>query len=111
VPNLFTNQEAAYKSFRVAAPGETGDRNFIRYPSYIVLDLGLSKSFRMPWEDHRLQLRVEAFNVTNTQKFGALADTTFGLDPYRSTPQASFGKFTGIQGEPRILQFAIRYDF
>ncbi len=111
VPNLFSDQEAAYKSFRVAGPGETGDRNFIRYPSYIVLDLGLSKSFKMPWENHRLQLRVEAFNVTNTQKFGALADTTFGLDPYRSTPQSSFGKFTAIQGEPRILQFAIRYDF
>ena len=111
VPNLFSDQEGAYQSFRVAGPGETGDRNFIRYPSYIVLDLGLSKSFKMPWEDHRLQFRVEAFNVTNTQKFGALADTTFGLDPYRSTPQSSFGKFTGIQGDPRILQFAVRYDF
>ncbi|HEY8559273.1 MAG TPA: TonB-dependent receptor [Pyrinomonadaceae bacterium] len=114
VPNLFSDAVAAYKSFRVAGPGETGDRNVIRFPSYIVLDLGLSKAFKMPWENHRLQLRVEAFNVTNTQRFGPANDAidlTFGLDPYRSTPQTSFGKFTAIQGEPRILQFAIRYDF
>jgi len=110
-PNLFSDPVGAYKSFRVAGPGETGDRNFIRYPSYIVLDMGLYKSFKMPWENHRLQLRVEAFNVTNTQKFGALADTTFGLDPFRGTPQSTFGKFSGIQGEPRIFQFAVRYDF
>jgi hypothetical protein len=114
VPNLFSDAVGAYKSFRVAGPGETGDRNVIRYPSYIVLDMGLSKAFKMPWENHRLQLRVEAFNVTNTQKFGPTNDAidlTFGLDPYRSSPQSTFGKFTAIQGEPRILQFAIRYDF
>jgi hypothetical protein len=111
VPNLFSDPTEAYQSFRVAAPGETGDRNAIRYPGYIVLDLGLAKSFKMPWnENHRVQFRVDTFNLTNTQKF-TLADTIFGLDPYRDTPSSTFGNFGAIQGAPRVLQFAIRYDF
>jgi Carboxypeptidase regulatory-like domain len=37
-PNQFTDPVAAYKSFRSPGPGETGDRNQFRDPSYIVLD-------------------------------------------------------------------------
>jgi hypothetical protein len=111
VPNLFADPTTAYQSFRVAAPGETGDRNAIRYPGYIVMDLGLAKSWGMPWaENHKVQLRVDAFNVTNTQRFTA-ADTIFGLDPYLSSPSRTFGNFGAIQGTPRVIQFAIRYDF
>ena len=111
VPNLFSDPEAAYQSFRLAGPGETGDRNVLRYPGYIVLDMGLAKSFQMPWnEKHKIQLRVEAFNVTNTQKFTTV-DTIFGEDPFRSQPSSTFGNFSEIQGSPRVLQFAIRYDF
>jgi hypothetical protein len=57
-----------------------------------------------------VQFRVDAFNVSNTQRF-ALADTIFGLDPYREQPSSTFGNFSSIQGTPRILQFALRYDF
>lgn len=111
VPNLFGDPIAAYQSFRVAAPGETGDRNVLRYPGYFVLDMGIAKSFQMPWsENHKIQFRVESFNLTNTQSF-TTADTIFGLDPFKSTPQSSFGNFSAIQGEPRIFQFALRYDF
>ncbi len=111
VPNLFTDRTAAYKSFRVAAPGETGDRNAIRYPCYIVMDIGLAKTFRSPFgENHRIQLRVDTFNLTNTQKF-TVVDSIFGLDPYRDTPSPTFGNFGAIQGSPRVIQFALRYDF
>lgn len=111
VPNLFSDPVAAYQSFRVAAPGETGDRNVLRYPGYIVLDMGLYKSFSMPWsENHKIQFRVESFNLTNTQKFTTV-DSIFGLDPFREQPQSTFGNFSAIQGEPRIFQFALRYDF
>lgn len=111
VPNLFRDPTAFYQSFRNANPGETGDRNVIRYPGYIVLDMGLAKSFQMPWnENHKIQFRVDTFNLTNTQRFTA-ADTIFGLDPYRDTPSSTFGNFGAIQGAPRILQFAFRYDF
>jgi hypothetical protein len=111
VPNLFRDRTAAYQSFRVAAPGETGDRNVLRYPGYIVMDLGLAKTFKMPWnENHKVQFRVDTFNLTNTQKFTDV-DSIFGLDPFRETPSSTFGNFAAIQGTPRVIQFALRYDF
>ena len=70
-PNLFSDPLAAYRSFRPARPGEVGDRNVLRAPGYISLDMGLYKSFKMPWEGHALQFRWEVFNVTNTQRFDA----------------------------------------
>jgi carboxypeptidase family protein len=113
-PNLFTDVLAAFKSFRSPGPGETGDRNILRYPSYIVLDAGLSKSFKMPYnENHRLVFRWETFNITNTQRLTGIADLNTGLDPFASgnLPGPSFGNFTAIQGAPRIMQFALRYEF
>jgi hypothetical protein len=115
------NTLAAYKSFRNARPGETGDRNVLRLPGYVNLDLGLSKSFNMPWgENHKLQVRLEGFNVTNTQRMGAVdfSRTGYGLG---LDPQTSIGglgdipdnwsNFTGIQGRPRNMQIGFRYSF
>jgi hypothetical protein len=66
----------------------------------------------MPWkESHKLTIRWETFNVTNTQRFTGNADNTNGLDPQFGSPGASFYNFTGIQGTPRVMQFALRYDF
>jgi hypothetical protein len=120
-PNLFTDRLAAYRSFRRARPGEVGDRNVLRAPGYIALDMGLYKSFKMPWEGHSLQFRWEVFNVTNTQRFDGLtiADLGLGADPYRglSSPSQEFGKFTSTQTPlnetkaGRVMQFALRYTF
>jgi hypothetical protein len=112
-PNLFgCDVTYAYQSWRNAKPGETGDRNVIRLPGYISLDMGLAKSFRMPWgEQHRLQFRVDAFNVTNTQRMGSVSNLQFDLDPQSNTPPDNWWNFTGIQGTPRVIQFGIRYSF
>lgn len=112
-PNLFSNSTTAYRSFRSPRPGETGDRNVLRYPSYFVLDAGLSKSFTMPWsENHKIQIRWETFNVTNSARLTGIADFSQGLDPQRNgTPGPSFGNFTGVQGDKRVMQFAFRYSF
>jgi hypothetical protein len=110
----------AYRSFRNAFPGETGDRNVFRLPGYVNLDMGLTKAFNLPWnENHRLQFRVEAFNVTNTQRMnapdtGSRTGYGLGLDP--STFEVddipvNWARFTSIQGAPRVLQFGIRYSF
>ena len=62
--NVFSNPQTAFNSFRNARPGETGDRNVFRLPGYSTLDLGLSKTFTMPWnENHKFQFRWEVFNV------------------------------------------------
>jgi len=116
-PKLFgCNTLAAYRSFRNAKPGETGDRNVFRVPGYVDLDMGLGKSFTMPWsEKHKLQIRVEAFNITNTQRMGQYdtSRTGFGivLDPQTATPPINWSNFTAIQGSPRVFQFGFRYEF
>ncbi|MEO8368976.1 MAG: TonB-dependent receptor [Candidatus Solibacter sp.] len=117
-PNLFSDPTYAYNSYRNAYPGEFGNRNVLRYPSSISLDMGLYKTFSIV-ERLRATLRAEAFNVSNTQRFSGIS--SFGLvrDPFTSqtpggtppAPPSTFGKFTGIQGTPRVFQFALRLDF
>ncbi|HLL76369.1 MAG TPA: TonB-dependent receptor [Pyrinomonadaceae bacterium] len=116
-PALFgCNLAEAYQSLRSAKPGETGDRNALRLPGYFVVDMGLGKSFVMPWsEGHKLQLRFEAFNVTNTQRMGNLVGgrTGYGIvvDPFTATPPPNWSAFGTIQGERRVMQFGFRYQF
>ena len=115
--NLFSDPQAAFNSFRNARPGETGERNVFRLPGYSTVNLGLSKSFDMPWsEGHKLSLRWEVNNVMNIQYFNGdnLTRSTFGLpqDPETGEAAGNFGKiFTSIQGTPRRMQFGVRYSF
>jgi hypothetical protein len=112
-PSLFgCDRTYAYQSWRNAKPGETGDRNVLRLPGYVSLDMGLAKSFGMPWgEQHKLQIRVDAFNVTNTQRLGSVSGLPIEQDPQRNTPPSDWWNFTGIQGSPRVIQFGVRYSF
>ena len=110
--NLFADPKAAYSSWRSPAPGETGARNILRGMGFFQLDLGLSKAFTMPWsEKHKIEIRWETFNVTNTQYLQGNADVTNGLDPQFGGPSPTFYNFTSIQGTPRVMQFAFRYEF
>ncbi len=110
--NLFADPVAAYQAWRSPAPGETGARNILRGMGFFTLDAGLYKSFAMPWsEKHKLTIRWETFNVTNSQFLQGNADVTNGLDPQFGQPGPTFYNFTSIQGNPRIMQFALRYDF
>jgi len=120
-PNIFSDPDAVYRSFRPARPGEVGDRNVLRAPSYITLDMGLNKTFKMPWEGHQLQFRWEVFNVTNTQRFDGLtiSDLSLDTDPHlgATSPSSDFGKFTSTQTPlnetkaGRVMQFGLRYIF
>ncbi|HSK72644.1 MAG TPA: TonB-dependent receptor [Pyrinomonadaceae bacterium] len=111
-PNLFSNPQAAYNSFRSPFPGETGTRNALRFPYYIVLDAGLAKSFQMPWnENHKVTFRWDVFNVTNTARLTGLANFSLGYQPDKGNPPANWANFTTQQGSPRVMQFALRYDF
>ena len=137
-PKLFCDPTAAYRNFRNPLPGESGDRAPFRLPGYVTLDLGLGKEFTMPWsERHKLQIRWEVFNVTNTQRLGAIdaSRTGYGItaDPggrpfgctpgstcvaqggtgngNPATPPTNWSNFTGIQGTPRVMQVGVRYSF
>ncbi|HEU4710103.1 MAG TPA: TonB-dependent receptor [Pyrinomonadaceae bacterium] len=110
----------AYRSWRGAYAGETGDRNVLRMPGYVNLDMGLSKSFGMPWsENQELQIRFEVFNVTNTQRMGTIDTSRSGfglqLDPDKITSvsdiPSNWSNFTGIQGQPRVMQIGARFRF
>jgi carboxypeptidase family protein len=119
-PKLFGGCDLTtiYQNFRNPYPGETGGRNYLRMPGYFDLDLGLGKTWKMPWkEGHELQVRWDVFNVTNTQSFGAVDNSRtgmgVGLDPALNQlhPPANWSNFLQIQGQPRIMQIGARYSF
>lgn len=103
--NLFPDPAVAIESWRNTDVGESGQRNGVRGDGYFTLDMGLSKRFAMPWEGHSVQLRWEVFNVTNTARF----------DPWSASlslgGRGSFGKYQDILTNPRVMQFALRYEF
>ncbi len=125
-PNLFRDPLAVFKCFREPRAGEVGDRNVLRGEGYFTLDMGIAKTFKLPWEGHTVQFRAEVFNVTNTQKFANNSLLGFGLpvDPFllsdsdaRNEIPDNFGKYTATQTPlnetkaGRIVQFALRYQF
>ena len=129
-PKLFgCDPTGIYQSLRNARPGESGERNTLRLPGYFSLDVGLAKKFKMPWEGHTLEVRLEAFNLTNTQRMGALTGGRtgygVGLDPGGAPfgcsgnacatdpliPPTIWSNFSGIQGKPREMQFGAIYRF
>lgn len=113
LPTMFANPQQAFNSFRSPFPGETGDRNRIRFPSFWVVDMGLQKQFQMPWkETHKLGIKWEVFNVTNTPIFtGPISEPRLGYKPETRTVPTGFGEFTATKNNARVMQFALRYDF
>ncbi len=112
-PNLFGDLDALAKAIRGPAPGETGDRNAFRDTGYSVLDMSLQKTFRFPWnENHALQFRWEVFNVLNQQYLAGtrgvqVSEGAGGAVSFNS----GAGLFTGTRGNPRRMQFGLRFEF
>jgi len=106
--NLFPDPQGptGIGAFRHDLPGESGMRNTLRGPGFAALDAGLSKRWQMPYnETHSVQFRWEVFNVLNLTRFDVQSLTT-AID---SGP--SFGNFSGLLTSPRVMQFALRYEF
>jgi len=94
------------QAFRNGIPGESGGRNQIRGQGFAGLDMGLSKRWTMPWkESHSLQFRWEVFNVPNLHRFD-VQSINLNLDS-----STAFGNYTGLLTNPRVMQFALRYEF
>ena len=107
VPNLFANASAAFNDIAFTLPGLPGSRNVFTGPAYASVDMGLDKTFLMPWSERQnMQFRVTAYNVFNSVNFNL-----FNIDP---TSPGTFGNFTstaGPRGGAREMEFAVRYSF
>jgi len=107
VVSAFSNFADAQNSFREPYPGEAGQRNNLRGPGYFSLDAGLGKRWLMPWsEKHSLQLRWEVFNVLNAVRFDPLS-----INAVMDYSGSTFGQYTRLSTSPRVMQFALRYEF
>lgn len=105
-PNIFQDPATALKAFGFTDPGEIGNRNSVRGDGLFNIDMNLAKNFAIPkLEGHSVQLRWEVFNVTNSVRFDPL-----NINLALSNPSA-FGRYAGTLGGPRVMQFALRYDF
>ena len=100
-PSIFANTNAS-NSFADELPGHTGTRAAVRLASFINTDLAVTKVFRLPRESQRIQFRAEAFNAFNNVNF---TNPSLAL-----TAPSTFGEFQGVM-DPRVMQFALRYEF
>jgi Carboxypeptidase regulatory-like domain/TonB dependent receptor len=107
--NIFGNAAAvntAFNSFAADLPGQVGNRNTLRGDGFAGLDLGLSKRWKMPYkESHTVQFRWDVFNALNLTRFD-VQSLNLAI-----TNNSNFGNYTGLLTNPRVMQFALRYEF
>jgi len=84
---------------QTAEPGNAG-RNTVRGPGFASTDLSVFKNIDFA-RGHRLQLRVEAFNVFDQTRFG---------QPGNQIGTPNFGRITSAD-PGRIIQFGVKYLF
>ena len=82
-------------------PFGNAGRNSVRGLPTNQLDLGIHKSFAMPWESVHVQFRAEFFNLLNKTNFVA---------PNTDRSSAAFGTIRGTL-PPRQVQFALKLMF
>jgi hypothetical protein len=105
-PNIFPDPASALDSYDNTLVGETGERNGLRGDGFFGIDLGLGKTWKLPFEGHKLQFRWETFNLTNTVRFDVNSLT---LD--LGSGRGNFGKYSETLTNPRVMQFVLRYEF
>ena len=115
-PNLFTNPLSIvtgagqpvgqYGLFVETPAGQSGIRNNLRGPGLFNIDSGVYKVFTMPYsEHHKLQVRWETFNLTNSVRFsGVNASLT-------DNSSSNFGQLSNTLTAPRQMQIGMRYTW
>jgi len=103
---MFPDPAAAFGAYEFTFPGQSGSRNTVRGDGFLGLDASLSKRWIMPYkEGHSVQFRWEVFNVGNFTRFDV------NSNPPSLTNSTNFGTYTGLLTNPRVMQFALRYEF
>jgi len=109
--NIFADPAAAQTDFTLPLPGQVGSRNILRGDGFAGLDMSLVKRWKMPYnEAHNLEFRWEVFNVPNLTRFNAQGVGSSLLTSLTQSPN-SFGAYTSLLTQPRVMQFALRYEF
>jgi hypothetical protein len=92
--------------FQNASPNTWGTlgRNAMRGPGFANLDTALVRAFPMHFlgESGRSEFRFEAFNALNRTNLG---------QPDTGLSSGTFGQITSTNGDPRILQLALKIFF
>jgi hypothetical protein len=90
-------------AFAQPAAGTFGDlpRNAAVGPAYWNVNLAVSRLLNVA-AAQRLELRLEAFNLFNHFNWGT---------PQVNFNSGQFGRITTQAGDPRIIQFGVKYDF
>ncbi len=85
-----------------------GGRNILRGPGLVNADLGVFRNFALT-ERWRMQFRAEAFNFTNTPKFGnPSANVSAGGFMTVTSALSASGS---VEGGERAVRFALRFSF
>jgi uncharacterized membrane protein YoaK (UPF0700 family) len=97
-------------ALKVPALGNMGNyhRNNLVFPGTYSFDMALSRAFRVT-ESQRLEVRGEAFSVTNSFRPGAAGGAALPA-AFTSAASAQLGQIRSAL-DPRILQFALKYVF
>ena len=77
-------------------------RNTLRGPGIVNFDIAVARTFNLWSETRNLEFRWEMFNMFNTPQFGL---------PERNISSAAAGVITSLAGDPRVMQFALKFHF
>jgi hypothetical protein len=90
---------AAFEQPALGTYGNSG-RNAYEGPGSRTVNLSLVRAFRF-LDNHRIEARIEAFNAFNWFRWG---------NPITNLSDQNFGRILSA-GDPRIMQFALKYQF
>ena len=103
-PCIIWFNTAAFRQADVGTWGDPNAMNVMRGPSATQTDMGIFKNFRFS-SDMGIQFRTEFFNVFNNVNLGG---------PNTDVSSGNFGRITGLSGvfgQPRIIQFGLKFVF
>jgi len=97
------NNYLSAAAFAAPAPGEYGNHvnNSIEGPGFWTADVAFSRLVSFA-ATRQLELRLEIFNLFNNFNWG---------NPVTNFDAGTFGRITSSAGDPRIMQFGIKYGF
>jgi hypothetical protein len=106
-PLLYPTQCASDPNFCTTGFGDLG-RNIYRGPFQQNWDVSFLKHFKIG-ERQDIRFAADFFNLWNHTNFADPSVTD--IETYSTSPSSPFGKILGTNGNPRLIQFSLRWAF